>query len=148
MPFRPIVITVSTDPALPPFERHGEPVSIGVACPRGAVNRAERWGLTDQRGRAVPVQTTALDRWGDGSVRWLLAEFQADVLADTPSYYALAPDEAPEPDGPAVTIEHAGETVRVHTGAVVIDVPRSGAGFISAALVQDEPLVRSTSIAA
>ena len=148
MAFRPIVITVTTDPALPPFERHGEPVTIGVSCPRGAVNRGERWGLTDQRGRAVPVQATALDRWSDGSVRWLLVDFQADVLPDTPSYYALAPDEASEPDGPAVSVEHAGETVRIDTGAAIVDVPRSGAGFISAVTVNDACLLRATSITA
>ena len=148
MPFRPIVITVATDPSLPSFERHGEPVAIGVTCPRGAVNRAERWGLTDQRGRAVPVQTTALDRWSDGSVRWLLVEFQADVLPDAASYYALAPDETAEPDGLAITIEHAGEVLRVNTGAATIDVPRSGAGFITGVLVNDEPLLHSTSITA
>lgn len=146
MPFRPIVITVATDPSAPPFERHGEPVTIGVACPRGAVSRAERWGLTDQRGRAVPVQTTALDRWADGSVRWLLAEFHADVLPDSPSYYALAPDETPEPESPSITIEHAGEILRVNTGAATIDVPRSGAGFFSAATVDEASLLQSTSI--
>ncbi len=148
MPFRPIVVSVSMDPSLPQFERHGEPVAIGVACPRGAVARAERWGLTDQRGRAVPVQTTTLDRWGDGSVRWLLAEFQADVLPHASSYYALAPVIAPTPDGPAIVIEHAGDVVRVRTGAATIDVPRAGAGFISATDVDGLSLLRSTAITA
>jgi hypothetical protein len=36
MAFRPIVITVSTDAAAS-FERHGEPVCLGVMCARGAV---------------------------------------------------------------------------------------------------------------
>src|SRR5688572_6443306 len=148
MPFRPIVITVATDPSAPPFERHGEPVTIGVACPRGAVSRGERWGLTDQSGRAVPVQTTALDRWADGSVRWLLAEFHADVPADAPSYYAVAPDEMPEPDGPSITIEHAGEILRVNTGAATIDVPRSGAGFFTSAMAGNATLLQSTAITA
>lgn len=148
MAFRPVVITIASDPALPAFERHGEPVSIGIACPRGAVSRGERWGLTDQRGRAVAVQTTALDRWSDGSVRWLLAEFQADVLPGTPSYYALAPDESAEPAGDAVSVELAGEILRVTTGVAVVDVPRSGAGFIAAATVDGGRLLRSTSIAA
>lgn len=160
MTFRPIVITVSTDPALAPdrdaqraerwggFERHGEPVSIGVSCPRGVVQRAERWGLTDQRGRAVAVQTTTLDRWGDGSVRWLLVEFQADALPDAPSYYALAPDEGVESIGEAMPIDHAGDVLRVNTGAVTIDVPRRGPGFLSAAIVTDTPLLRSTAITA
>lgn len=148
MAFRPIVISVHTDPSVPPFERHGEPVSIGVACPRGAVQRADRWALTDQRGRAVPVQTTTLDRWGDGSVRWLLAEFQADVVPHASSCYALAPDDTATDDGPAVAIEHAGEVLRIHTGAATIDVPRSGHGFLTSASVGDASLLRSTAITA
>lgn len=151
MAFRPIVITVSADPSLPPvaaFERHGEPVTIGVTCPRGAVNRAERWGLTDQRGRPVAVQTTTLDRWSDGSVRWLLVEFQADVVPGVPSYYALAPDQADEPEGPSIVIEHAGEVLRIKTGVAAIDVPRSGPGLISGVVAGDAPLLHSTSITA
>jgi hypothetical protein len=168
MAFRPIVLTVANDPAESEsrggFERHGEPVTIGVACPRGLVQRSDRWSLTDQRGRAVPVQTTTLDRWGDGSVRWLLAEFQADVLPDAPSFYALAPHNVPEgPESAAMTIEQAGEVLRVNTTAAVFDVPRSGAGFLSAVragatsasarepsseLRRDRPLLRSTAITA
>ena len=148
MAFRPIVITVSTDPLLGGFERHGEPVSIGVACPRGLVQRSDRWSLTDQRGRPAPVQTTTLDRWGDGSVRWLLAEFQADVLPDAPSYYALAPDSAVEPDGAAIVVDHAGEVLTINTGAAIFEVPRSGPGFLTAARVGDRPLLQSTAITA
>ena len=151
MNVRPIVITVAADPVAPGrggFERHGEPVAIGVACPRGAVQRSDRWSLTDQRGRAVAVQTTTLDRWGDGSVRWLLAEFQADVLPDAPSYYALAPGNADDAASGASVIEHAGEALRVNTGAAVFEVPRSGAGFLTAVQVGDTSLLRSTAITA
>lgn len=147
MAFRPIVITVSTDPDLPPFERRGEPIAVGISCPRGSVSRSERWGLTDQRGRPAPVQTTVLDRWGDGSVRWLLAEFQADVDAGTPSFYALAPDAAAD-SAMGISIEHAGETLRVWTGVATIDVPRSGHEFLSAAVVDGRPLLDTTSILA
>ena len=148
MAFRPIVITISTDPSLPQFERRREPVSIGVPCPRGAVQRAERWGLTDQSGRAVTVQATTLDRWGDGSVRWLLAEFQADVNPHAASFYALAPEDLMPPEGPALHIEHAGEVIRVRTGAATFDVPRTGPGFITAATVSDASLVRTSAITA
>src|ERR1044072_3431254 len=102
MSFRPIVLTVTADPDQPSFERRGEPVSIGVTCPRGVVERSVRWALTDQRGRHVPVQTTVLDRWGDGSVRWTLAEFQADVDAGQPSFYALSLDDLTEIAGPSL----------------------------------------------
>lgn len=148
MTFRPIVVTVALDPDHPRFERRGEPVSIGVACRRGAIARSARWALTDQRGRHAPVQTTVLDRWGDGSVRWLLAEFDADVDAEGPAFYALAPDAAGEPAPAGMTVEHLGALVRVATGAATIDIPRSGSAFISAAAVDGHPLLESTAIAA
>ncbi len=148
MAFRPIVITVSSDPEAPAFERHGEPVAVGVSCPRGAVARAARWTLTDQRGRSVPVQTTVLDRWGDGSVRWLLVEFQADIDVDGQSFYALAPDVSGGEPGPSIAIEHAGESLRVLTGAATIDIPRTGSAFIAAAEVGGRPVLESTAIVA
>jgi hypothetical protein len=148
MAFRPIVLTVAADPDQPAFERHGEPVSIGVACPRAAVTRSVRWALTDQRGRHVPVQTTVLDRWGDGSVRWLLAEFQADVADNAPGFYALAPaDSAEEPAAP-ITIEHAGEILRIATGAAVIDVPRNGSAIFASVSVNGRPLLESSAVVA
>ena len=146
MVFRPIVLTVSADPELPAFERRGEPVAVGVACPRGAVLRAARWGLTDQRGRGAAVQTTVLDRWTDGSIRWLLAEFQADVDAESPGYYALAPDDTVQP-GAGIVIERAGETIKVKTGAATFDVPRSGTAFLSAVAVGGRSLLDSTLVA-
>ena len=148
MAFRPIVITVSADPVLPPLERHGEPVSIGIAVPRGAVHRADCWSLTDQGGRAVPVQTTALDRWADGSVRWLLADFQCDVLPESSSYYALAPDSTAVSTPDAIKIEHPGDVLRVDTNAAVFDIPRSGVGFLSAVHVDRASLLRSSAITA
>jgi hypothetical protein len=148
MAFRPIVITVASDPDQPQFERHGEPVAAGIPCPRGAVQRSARWALTDQRGRPTPVQTTVLDRWGDGSVRWLLAEFHADVDAESPGFYALTPDGTPESTPFGLAIEHAGETLRVWTGVAAIDVPRSGAMFLSGADVGGRQVLESTAIVA
>jgi hypothetical protein len=148
MSFRPIVLTIAVDPDQPPFERHGEPVSIGIACPRGSVTRAARWALTDQRGRQSPVQTTVLDRWGDGTARWVLAEFQADVDVNTPSFYALAPDDGAEEPATAITIEHAGEALKVSTGAATIDVPRSGSAFFAAVDVNGRSLLESSAIVA
>jgi len=147
MAFRPIVITASAD-AEPSFERHGEPVCIGVMCPCGAIQRGEHWVLTDQRGRNVPVQTTTLDRWGDGSVRWLLVDFQADTVADGQTCYALAPGQPDEADGPSIVIEHAGEVLRVSTGVAIVDVPRSGSEFLSRVQVAGTNLLRATAIVA
>jgi hypothetical protein len=81
-------------------------------------------------------------------VRWLLAEFQADIDSGAPGYYALTPDDTSEPAPDGISIEHAGETLRVWTGAAAIDVPRSGAAFLAAADVGGRPLLESTAIVA
>jgi hypothetical protein len=147
MTLQPIVITVNNDPDLPPSRRRGEPIGVGISCPRGSVSRSERWVLTDERGRPLPVQTTVLDRWGDGSVRWLLAEFQANVEGAAPSWYALAPDATAE-QASGLSIEQAGESLRVSTGVAAIDVPRSGSAFIAAARIGERSLLESTAIVA
>ena len=71
------------------FERHGEPVAIGVSFPRGEVSSSESWSLIDEHSTPVPAQTTILDRWGDQSIRWMLVEFQADVTSTGASNYTL-----------------------------------------------------------
>jgi hypothetical protein len=148
MSFRPVVITV-TDGASPAgFERHGEPVTLGVLCPQGAVHRSTCWGLTDQWGSAVPLQTTALDRWRDGSVRWLLVDFRARSASGKPRYYALAPDAAPSVDEHAIGIEHAGDVIRVTTGVATFELPRSGSRFLSRADVAGENIVAASAVTA
>ncbi len=53
------------------------PVRFGVPLARGAVadpaDTAD-WVLTGSQGESVAVQTTALARWPDGSIKWLLVD--------------------------------------------------------------------------
>ncbi len=61
--------------------RRGEPVTIGVPMPRGLQHSTSSWWVRGHDGRLIPAQFKVLDRWSDGSVRWALADFQADVPA-------------------------------------------------------------------
>lgn len=145
----PIPIRVVLDPEVPPFERHGEPVSIGVACPRGQVQRAQTWALFAPTGGPVPLQTTTLDRWGDGSVRWLLVEFQADLIPGETQSYMLVP-HADGLDAPAspLSIDHAGACITVGTGAASFDLARSGASLFSEVRVDGLSLLTATTLEA
>lgn len=128
---RPVAITVAMDPDAPPVDRHGEPVALGVALPRGYAPASNGWSLTDPHASAVPVQTTVLDRWGDGSVRWLLAEFRAHVPAGRAAVYALAPGaERGVPATPSLRIAHVGGGIRVETGAASFAVNEGGQEFL------------------
>jgi hypothetical protein len=65
------------------------PVTSGVPFPPGHLTAAKNVRLLDQRGREVPVQTEVLSRWPDGSIRWLLLDFQADAPAEGVGTYTL-----------------------------------------------------------
>ena len=52
------------------------PVTGGVPLAKGALKDPRAARLV-AHGRAVPLQTEALARWPDGSVKWLLLDFQA-----------------------------------------------------------------------
>lgn len=142
----PISITVSTDPELPPFDRRGEPVTIGVALPRGQVSRSDGWSLTDSAGTDVPVQATTLDRWGDGSVRWQLIEFHATVAAGASTRYSLQAGATTGAARRDVSVERAGEHLLVATGAARFSVPRSGAALFADVQVGALSILNASSI--
>ena len=62
---------------LEPCARRGEPVSVGLPWPRGAIADEKYFQLIGPDGSQQVLQTKVLDRWPDGSVRWCLFDFLA-----------------------------------------------------------------------
>lgn len=56
-----------------------QPVSIGVPFPKRVIKAANALSLFDPDGHAAPLQTSVLNRWSDGSIKWLLVDF---IVAD------------------------------------------------------------------
>lgn len=54
------------------------PVTGGVPIGRAQAPEGSRFALYDSNGKPIPCQTTVLARWKDGSIRWLLLDFQAN----------------------------------------------------------------------
>ena len=69
--------------------RREYPLTRGVPLPQGAVAGVENLSLQDAQGRDVPVQLRVLGRWPDGSTKWVLVDFQADVEAGQEAVYTL-----------------------------------------------------------
>lgn len=89
---RPPSLTLSVAPAPPGVgnrRRRQEPVTAGVPLPRGFEADPGSLTLRADAG-AVPLQTRVLDRWPDGSIRWLLLDFFADWVSGVESIYVLA----------------------------------------------------------
>lgn len=101
------------------IDRPKEPVSFGIPFPKGALVRIERLVLRELTGEQLRLQTQPLATWPDGSLKWVLVDFQASVCAgDTKEYELRVEEEKTVKDvGPEVSIEESGEEILVDTGA-------------------------------
>jgi hypothetical protein len=97
--------------------RSGEPVTFGLPFPRGGLTRTDALSLTDAAGRPLPLQLRPLDRWSDGSIRWLLVDSRVDWPGqDTTCWLRESPASSqPVAHGP-LDVRQAGDTIRVDTG--------------------------------
>ena len=60
--------------------RKGWPVTSGVPLAEGALPEGAAVALYSADGGPIPLQTEVLARWPDGSARWLLLDFQLDLM--------------------------------------------------------------------
>jgi hypothetical protein len=72
--------------------------------------------MVDSLGQAAVLQTRVLDHWPDGSVRWLLLDWQATIQGRT-TCTLYGPGPPGEPVGPRVKIELKKETILIDTEA-------------------------------
>src|SRR5438034_3886878 len=87
-PGRPAEMAVTVaEPAR--VRRSGWPVTSGVPLARGALRDPQAAALFSAEDREVPLQTEALLRWPDGSVRWLLLDFPIDLKAGEKKHFTL-----------------------------------------------------------
>ncbi len=104
------------------------PVTGGVPFGPGDLSDAKVLGLWRSDGTPAPLQTDVLARWPDGSVRWLLVDFQADLSPGQKAAFRLrrgpCPTAAPAASPLRVT-ESTGSTVIV-TGPLRIELTRDG----------------------
>jgi len=116
-------------------ERTDWPVRGGIPFPRGAVKSIANFRLLDDAGDPVPFQATRLAVWPDGSLKWVLFDFNAHLRATKGATYRLeygkgvkAPSE-----GKKILARDDGRRIVVDTGPLKFIVPKSGGKLISRA---------------
>ncbi len=109
-------LTLSAPDGLP---QGGYPVTWGLPFGRGQLFDATNIALTDRAGRPVPLQAEVLQRWPDGSIRWLLLDFHATAeQANQPLTIRWGTQvQAPTSPNGVQVIEDEGR-VEVNTGAL------------------------------
>ncbi|MBM4033562.1 MAG: hypothetical protein FJ291_17505 [Planctomycetes bacterium] len=87
-------------------ERKGWPVTSGVPFAKGALADPGTVALFGPDGKELPLQTEVLAKWPDGSVRWLLLDFQVDLKPNGKRAFELR-------HGPGVTRAPVGQPIQV-----------------------------------
>ncbi len=109
-----MLIRVLTAP-VPGHRRDGartaEPVTFGVPLPKGLVKDPANWTLD---GRTV--QARVLDRWADGSARWVLVDGQVDLKPEGRGVLELDTDAPAGGRHDGLTITAGGNGIVVNTG--------------------------------
>jgi hypothetical protein len=100
------------------------PVTSGVPLAQGALPDAAHLTLLDNSRAAVPLQTDILARWPDGSVRWLLVDFQTDLAAKQSRAFTLRHDPKITPAAVAapVKIATARGVTAIETGPLRLEL--------------------------
>lgn len=94
------------------------PVTSGVPLASGELREASEAALLTPDGQTLPLQTEVLARWPDGSVRWLLLDFQINLAANEkkPLTLRYGPGNAAAAAEQPVRVERAKDAVAIETG--------------------------------
>ncbi|HSB15320.1 MAG TPA: hypothetical protein VLE22_12745 [Bryobacteraceae bacterium] len=102
------------------------PVTAGVPFPEGALGSDENLRVLDQAGRELPLQSRMQARWKDGSVKWVLLDFQG--RPDTAYTLEYGSDVRRRQGLSRLSVKDEPEQVEVVTGPLRIRVSKQKYG--------------------
>ena len=113
------------------------PVTRGVPIPEGALRDVDGLGVSSPAGARVPAQFRVLGRWPDGSVKWVLVDFQADADPSGRVVYTITYETVGEtsnlsaspPPASTVRITETDRDLHVDTGALRYRISRHQYGL-------------------
>jgi hypothetical protein len=105
--------------------RRGWPISVGVPFPRGAHKDVSNLRLqaAGSTAPATPVQTRVLTRWPDGTVRWALLDWQADLSPRQHRRYRLTAG-SPARARSALKVTEDAAAIAIDTGPLRFTIPK------------------------
>lgn len=124
-------------------ERYGEsrvdePVTSGVPLPEGAYQSVEKLRLVDFNGNEIPCQITPLVRWyRDGSLRWVLLDFQATLPAFSTRPFYLRDDGPTKAIENPIMVTEEGNRIIVVTGSLKFAVRKEGFNLVDEAWLDE-----------
>ena len=125
------------------------PVTTGLPFPQGKLAKGTPLALLDAAGKAIPLQTRVLASWPDGSVKWVLLDFQALRLAasGTASFQLVAARRTASPPEP-VKVSETKDAITVDTGAMQAAISLKHFSLFQSVEVGDKELMKKKSVGA
>jgi PcRGLX-like protein central beta sandwich domain len=122
--------------------RRGEPLTVGVPMLRSAAWDADQWALVGPRNTCA-AQARVLDRWSDGSIRWLLVDGRLDVDSGGTEQLYLEHRDPRVLDFAAITVRvsETDDGVMVDTGAATFSLRRNQAFPFDDVIVSDDSVL-------
>lgn len=114
----------------------GFPVTCGIPLPCGTVRDAKKLALKDSSGTPVPAQFQLMNRWPDGSVRWVLVDL---IAKNGEAPYTLVIGEATPRQKIGIRVSSMDGDVTVDTGALRLDFGSDDSNLIDKITLQGEP---------
>lgn len=135
-------ITIREKAGIP---RRSEPTKVSLPFAVGELINEQGVALFDANSKPVPTQFEVLARWADGSIRWLLAHFLADVPPNGQLNLTVRGVSGPSKPGGQPLVRKQGASYLVDTGVIRAQVgpdQRDGLGVTSKggeALLSERP---------
>ena len=119
-------------------DRTKDPVTSGVPLPEGSVTNAATLQLLGPDNKSVPCQFSVLSHWPsaltvsadkpEGSIKWVLLDFQADVAASNSVGYVL--NVGGTSSGPAQPVKVNEDGLNLQTGNLKLGIDTNLPGLI------------------
>ncbi len=108
------------------YEQKAEPVMVSVPFAKGTwTNDMLPYAAVKLEGKGYPAQFQVTGTWEDGSIKWLLINFLADLPANRAIDYELALEKEVQPSLPSLVKENR-DGLTVDTGALRADLALAG----------------------
>lgn len=120
--------------------RLAEPVTSGIPLPRGVIFPDKNTGqlplkLVDKEGKTVPAQFNVTAPWPDGSVRWVLLDFQASIQSKKQQEYYLEQTDSPQTPPSSLKVQDENGKITVDTGAITFTVNKTNFNLLDQVII-------------
>lgn len=122
------------------------PITVGVPFPKGALRKPSLVSLWDGD-RELQMESRILSEWPDGSVRWLLIDFQTDLMGNQRKHISLRFDgRARRSAKPSVTVEvkEEADMITVLNGDMAVVFKQGGRMPFDALLHQGRSILKES----